>query len=231
MTDTDRRDRRLLFAGSAGIAAVAVIVAALLRAGGTPPVSAAPAAGSGAPPVAGTASAAAAAAGAGGCAVVPLAADLGEARAAGASIVLAHGTLTGRTVPEPRVRAEMALGGVETLAGPVVADGAKVWVPTARGPAGPLPGADAGSLWGPDGALFGIVWPQRLTHDPTGPTLRVAPVVGEQVIFSAAGCWSGGGHPFAGPLAEVPESGDYARAARTGFDPVPLDTVRRAARG
>ncbi|MEV4509452.1 hypothetical protein AB0K00_10895 [Dactylosporangium sp. NPDC049525] len=220
-----RRRWRLAVGGSVAAAiAIAGLVAVLAWPGGSDPAPATRAAGSATP-------AASAAAAADGCVVMSLAETFAQARQAGASIVLAHGTLTGRGTADPEVQAEMVLDTVETLAGPPVAERTAVWVSTARGPAGPIPGADAGSLWAPDGALFGIVWPQSATNWPTGTTLRVAPVVDRQVILSNAGCWGTEGTPFTGSLAEVPGSESYARAARTGFTAVALDTVRRAAAG
>ncbi|GAA2611849.1 hypothetical protein GCM10010399_48400 [Dactylosporangium fulvum] len=227
-----QRRRRMILWGSAFGIAVAVVVAALVWSAGAPQPLTTQAAQSGAAQMSSPSSSSTGPEAANGCGGMLLTETLARARQAGGSIVLAHGTLTGRSTADPEVQAEMVLNAVETLAGPPVADRTMVWLSTARGPSGPIPGADAGSLWAPDGSLFGIVWPQRLTNWPTGTTLRVAPVVDQQVIFSNAGCWAGvEGQPFTGKLAEVPGSDSYARAARTGFTAVPLDTVRRAATG
>jgi hypothetical protein len=227
-----RRRHQMALGGSAAGIALAVAATALAWPGGHPNTPMTHAAPSAAAPVASPPPSAAGPAVADGCAFMPLPDVLASARQAGASIVIAHGTLTGRRATDPQV--EMALDAVQTLAGPPVADHTTVWLYTATGPSGPIPGADAGSLWATDGALFGVVWPQRLTGSPTGATMRVAPVVDQQVILSSAGCWSADGltgRPFTGKLAEVPGSDSYARAARTGLTAVPLDTVRRAAQG
>jgi hypothetical protein len=72
------------------------------------------------------------------------------------------------------------------------------------------------------------------TGTTVGPVLRVAPVVGGQVIFSSAGCWDTSGvptQPFHGRLTEIPGSGSYGRAAAGGFHAVPLSTVERLISG
>lgn len=167
-----------------------------------------------------------------GCAAMPLEATLAEARHAGASVVEAQGTLTGRTVAQDGpVYHQMVLRAVTTLSGPAVPDGTQVWVSAATGPSGPIPGADSGALWSKDGRLFAILW----RNQAPGPTLRIAPMVANDVIFSSAGCWDTAGlpgRPFTGPLSEVPGSGSYARAAHTGgFHAVPRATIESLARG
>ncbi|MET7395190.1 hypothetical protein ABZS66_17040 [Dactylosporangium sp. NPDC005572] len=214
----------MVLGGAVSGIAVAVVVTALAWSADTPQAPTTQAAQTGAEHVSSPPSLPTGPAAADGCGAMPLTETLARARQAGASIVLAHGTLTGRSTADPEVQAEMVLDGVETLAGPPVADRTTVWLSAARGPSGPIPGADAG-------ALFGIVWPQRLTNWPTGTTLRVAPLVDQQVILSNAGCWGAEGQPFTGRLAEVPGSDSYTRAARTGFTAVPVNTVGHAATG
>ncbi|PYC88420.1 hypothetical protein C7C46_00670 [Streptomyces tateyamensis] len=157
---------------------------------------------------------------------------LADARGRGASIIVAKGTLTGHTGPEGLPYAEMQLTDVHTLSGPSMASGSHVWANSAHGPSGPIPGADAGALWATDGSLFAIIWPQPSGGFLTGPTMSVAPVVGNQVILSTAGCWNTTGltsTPFTGPLAEIPGSDSYTRAAVNGLHGVPLDTIQALA--
>ncbi|MFF7635274.1 hypothetical protein ACFZB9_19275 [Kitasatospora sp. NPDC008050] len=164
------------------------------------------------------------------CPVDPLAQVLAAARESGASVITAKGALTGRPGPESPSYVELRLTDVRTVSGPTVASESHAWIYSALGPSGPMTGTDAGSLWAADGSLFGIVRPRSSSVD--GPTVRVAPVVGDQVILSRAGCWSASdlaGRPFTGPLAEVPGSNSYARAAETGFVAVPLNSVEALA--
>ena len=168
-----------------------------------------------------------------GCASVSLARTLATARSSGASVVVARGTLTGNRVQDGGpVYDAMILRSVRTISGPLIASGSVGWVFGARGQSGPLPGADAGALWAADGQLFAIVWPRRATGLTVGPTLRIAPLVNGQVIFSAAGCWDATGLPsdaFTGRLAEIPGSDSSSRAAGSGFHAVPLATVEQLA--
>ncbi len=169
-----------------------------------------------------------------GCAAMSLDETLAAARSGGASVVIAHGALPGRQTQDSggSVYDAMVLSSVRTLAGPAIASGSTVWVSGGRGPSGPVPGTDAGALWAPDGQLFGIVWPQQATGLSVGLTLRIAPVVNDQVILSTAGCWDATGLPstlFHGQLAELPGSNSYARAAASGFHAVPLSTVEHLA--
>jgi hypothetical protein len=162
-----------------------------------------------------------------GCGSVSLPETLAMARQGGASVIVATGSLTGETA---QVHHQMVLRSVRTLSGPVVVSGSTGWLNSALGPSGPIPGADAGALWAPDGRLFAIVWPARVTGTAVGPVLRVAPVVDDQVIFSSAGCWDTAGlpsRPYHGRLAEVPGSDSYARATPNGFHAVPLATVEQ----
>ncbi len=61
--------------------------------------------------------------------------------------------------------------------------------------------------------------------------MRVAPVVDGQVVLSTAGRWleDRPTHAFPGPLAEIPGSDSYRRAAEGGFQTVPLSEVERLA--
>jgi hypothetical protein len=165
-----------------------------------------------------------------GCASMSLADTLAAAVRGGATVILANGSLTSAHVLDNQAYDEMRLHSVRTLAGPALAADSTGWVAGGSGPAGPLPGADAGALWAPDGSLFAIAWPADRTGTKVGPLLRVAPVVDGQVIFSSAGCWDTTGlasRPYSGRLAEVPGSGSRARAAAGGFHAVPLTDVEK----
>jgi hypothetical protein len=164
-----------------------------------------------------------------GCASVSLQETLAMARQGGASVIVADGSLTGKTALNG-IYHEMILRSVQTLSGPAIASGSTGWIDSSRGPAGPIPGADAGTLWATDGRLFALAWPARATGTAVGPLLRAAPVVDGQVIFSSAGCWDTAGlptRPYSGQLAEIPGSNSYTRAAPFGFHAVPLTTVEQ----
>lgn len=164
-----------------------------------------------------------------------MAETLATARRSGASVIVAVGSLTGKTaVSGGQVYYQMSLRSVRTLSGPPIASGSTGWIGSTRGPAGSIPSADAGALWGTDGRLFAIAWPARMTGTTVGPVLHVAPVAGGRVILSSAGCWDSVGLPslpYHGRLAEIPGSKSYRRAAPGGFHAVPLATIERLANG
>jgi hypothetical protein len=169
-----------------------------------------------------------------GCASMSLQQTLTLARQGGASVIIATAALTGRTATDEQVYHEMVLRNVQTLSGPSITSDSTGWVGSARGPAGPIPGADAGALWATDGHLFAIVWPARQTGTTIGPVLRIAPIVNGQVILSSAGCWDATGlaaQAYQGPLAEIPGSDSYARASGNGFHAVALATVEQLLTG
>lgn len=199
-----------------GIAAVAVIaVTAVLQPWSTPKTAAKPQV-------------------ADGCATIPLRETLASARQGGASIIVANSSLTGKTKSDGDIYYQVKLRSVQTLSGPAVTASKTAWIDSGRGPAGPVAGSDAGPLWATDGRLFAIAWPAHTAGTTVGPVLRIAPVVGSQVIFSSAGCWDTGNlptQPFHGQLAEIPGSKSYAHAARYGFHAVPLSTVEQLSAG
>ncbi|MFL4901703.1 hypothetical protein ACJ6WF_00540 [Streptomyces sp. MMS24-I2-30] len=167
-------------------------------------------------------------------AVDPFEENFTTAREEGFSVVLAKGVLTGRSASDAGpVYAEMRLTEVRTLSGPEIRSGSTVWLDSDAGSdGGPVPGAPTGSLWARYGSLFGIVGPQSAEGAPEGSAMRVAPVVDGQVVLSTAGCWREEGRPthaFPGPLAEIPGSDSYRRAAEVGFQTVPLSEVERLA--
>ncbi|GII59250.1 hypothetical protein Pth03_76390 [Planotetraspora thailandica] len=233
-TKRGKRAHRRVLAAAGGAVAVAVPAILLWTAGLGAPAPDSSAAHGSAPTTAGAPE------GASACATVSLQRQFAEAREGGASVILAKGTLTGRRGPHdpefyPEVYAEMRLTDVRTLSGPAIPSGSHAWISSDHGPTGPIPGTPSGSLWAPDGSLFGIIWPQSATGEPVGPTMRVAPVVKGQLILSTAGCWRWSAEgtpttPFSGPLAEIPGSDSYKRAAEWGFRAVPLSVVELATR-
>ncbi|MFF4830024.1 hypothetical protein ACFY20_45775 [Streptomyces sp. NPDC001312] len=208
-----RARRRVLAAGCAAVVAAGVIT--LWSAGS------------------GTPTAPTATYGASGCATFPLQENFTTAREEGFTVVLAKGVLTGRSAsPAGPVYAEMRLTDVKTLSGPEIRSESTVWLRSDAGPdGGPVPGTPTGSLWARDGNLLGIIAPEPDPGGPEGPVMRVAPVVDGQVVLSTAGCWleDRPTHAFPGPLAEIPGSNSYRRAAESGFQTVPLSKVERLA--
>lgn len=167
--------------------------------------------------------------GAQGCADIPLGEVVSDQLSRGASVITAIGKLDGNTQDRELTYYGMVLTSVNTLAGPVVKDQSISWINPQVGPSGPIPGGSTGALWATDGKLFGFYMPDSSNLGDTGSTLRIAPVVDGNVIFSSAGCWSTSGlngHPFAGALSEVPGSDTYARTVRQGgFTAVSLRSV------
>ncbi|HEX6499848.1 MAG TPA: hypothetical protein VF054_12565 [Micromonosporaceae bacterium] len=221
----DKRHRyarnRWLVAASGGVAAAAIVVV-VTSLGAPSPHSVVPGERDSPPPAV-----------ANGCAVIPLSQTLAMARQSGASVIVATGTLTGKTA-DRQLYHEMTLQSVQTITGPPIASGSSGWINGQQGPAGPVPGTDAGALWAPDGRLFAIAWPETATGTTIGPVLRIAPVVGDKVVFSTAGCWDTTGlptQPYHGTLAEIPGSNSYARAATSGFHALALTTVEQLLTG
>ena len=169
----------------------------------------------------------------GSCAAISLKDTIASAVQQGASVIVATGALTGKSVTGNPATSEaaafyaMALTSVQTLRGPQVASGSTAWIP------GAAPGTSAsvtGALLAPGGRLFAIVWPQAATHDPVGPTLRLAPIVGADVVFSPSGCWDVTGlqpsqYQPGPPLRSVP--GGVLFGAENGLYTVPLAAVER----
>lgn len=224
-----RRSRNRGLAACGGLATAGIIAAAAVLQPWAPTQSHTVARRTSQPPVTSPAS---------GCATVSIPQTLATARRSGASVIIAVGSLTSKTaVSSGQVYYQMRLRSVRTLSGPAIASGSTGWIGSTRGPAGPIPSADAGALWGADGRLFAIAWPARVVGTSVGPVLHVAPVAGSSVILSSAGCWDSAGlrtRPYHGKLAEIPGSKSYARAAPGGFHAVSLaiieQLVSRAAR-
>jgi hypothetical protein len=197
----------------------------------------------------------------GSCAGTPLKSQLAAAAHGGASLIVAVGTLTGKSMTGDQVTGDqvtgnqvtgnqvtgnqatagapafyaMTLTSVQTLRGPAVASGSTAWIP------GPAPGATAtpenSALLAPGGRLFAIAWPRAATHDPVGPWLRLAPVVGADVVFTPYGCWNLTGlapdqYQASTPLRPVPGGANFGgthQAAENGLYTLPLATVEQLA--
>jgi hypothetical protein len=172
------------------------------------------------------------------CAAISLKDTIASALRGGASVIVATGTLTGKPVTGNPATAgaaafyRMTLSSVQTLRGPAVASGSTAWIP------GPAPGATASvtsALLAPDGRLFAIVWPKAATHDLVGPTLRLAPIVGTDVVFTPSGCWDvtalqPSQYQANTPLQSVPRGtpiGGANQPAENGLYAVPLTTVEQ----
>jgi len=137
------------------------------------------------------------------CANEPLADSLARAVDGGASVLLATGGFTGTVrlgdgeigVPY----SEIALSEGSTLAGAELATPVSAWV------YGDLAAADdtaaggttgeTSSLWARGGRLIAVVDPAAGGSGLPGPVIRVAPVVGDDVIMGWVGCWSTQGVP------------------------------------
>ncbi len=166
-------------------------------------------------------------AGAAGCASDPMARILADARARGASIITAKGTLAVPALPGFPY-SQLELRDVHTLAGPAVTPGARAWVFTPPKPPGLPVDMDTGTLLAPDGSLFGIVDVRADVQGRIGAFIRATPLVADQVVLSSGECWLApdlAGTPFSGPLWEVPGSDSYTRAVVGGIRAVPLATV------
>jgi hypothetical protein len=261
----ERYQRLLAASGGLAVVVVLIVGVGLLahapsssssssQAGGTAaqaPVSSAPAAGSGAsraaqagpqkngvavPSPRGQYSASSGSGSSGSCAANPLKQAITDALRHGASVIVATGTLTGKSVtgnPAASGAAAfyaMTLSSVQTLRGPPVPSGSTAWIP------GPAPGASASvtsALLAPGGRLFAIVSPRAATHDLVGPTLRLAPIVGTDVVFTPSDCWDVAAlrpshYQASTPLKSVPGGTPFGgpnQPAENGLYAVPLATV------
>jgi hypothetical protein len=174
------------------------------------------------------------------CVATPLKDAIASAVRQGASVIVATGTLTGKSVTGNPVTAgsaafyAMTLSSVQTLRGPVIASGSTVWIP---GPAPGTPASVTNPLLAPGGRLFAIVSPKAVTRYLIGPTLRLAPVVGGDVVFTPYGCWDVAGlqpsqYQANTRLRSVPGGvafGGANQPAENGLYAVPLATVEQIA--
>ena len=148
-------------------------------------------------PAATSAAAAGMPGGAGICANETLAESMTRAVDNGASVIVGSGAFTGTVrsgdgeigVPY----SEVALTVDSTLAGRTVAPALSAWVygDLAAGGQSATTG-ETSSLWARGGRLVAVIDPQTGAGLP-GPVVRVAPVIGDDVIFSWVGCWSTAG--------------------------------------
>ncbi len=177
------------------------------------------------------------------CAGAPLKSQLAAAVRDGASVIVAAGTLTGRSVAgDPAAAAAgagafyaMTLHSAQTLRGPAVAPGSTAWIP------GPAPGTTANpensALLAPGGRVFAVVWPKAATRALAGPVLQLAPVVAADVVFTPYTCWNLVGlqpdqYQASAPLRPVPGGANFGgthQAAENGLYTLPLATVRQIA--
>jgi hypothetical protein len=170
---------------------------------------------------------------------VPLKDSIAAALRSGASVIIATGRLTWKSVTASPATAgapafyAMTLSSVQTLRGPAIAPGSVAWVP------GPAPGSSAGpensALLATGGRVFAIATPRSASHGPAGPVLRLAPVVGGDVVFTPYGCWDVSGlrpSQYQGtarlePVPSGPVVSGAARPAESGLYAVPLATVEQ----
>jgi hypothetical protein len=265
----ERYQRLLAASGGLAVVVVLIVGVGLLAhapssssssspAGGTAaqaPVSSAPAAASGAgraaqggtqknapvaPSPSGQYSASSGSGSSASCAANPLKQAIADALRHGGSVIVATGTLTGKSVtgnPATSGAAAfyaMTLSSVHTLRGRAVAAGSTAWIP------GPARGASASvtsALLAPGGRLFAIVSPKAATHDLVGPTLRLAPIVGADVVFTPSDCWDVAAlqpsqYQANTPLKSVPDGAAFGgphQPAENGLYSVPLATVEQVA--
>lgn len=167
--------------------------------------------------------------GAGICANETLADSMTRAVDNGASVLLATGGFTGTVAPgdgEIGVPySEVTLTEGSTLAGPAVATPVSAWVPgdlAATGQASAT--GETSSLWARGGRLIAVVDPASGGSGLPGPVIRVAPVVGHDVVMGWVGCWSTQGVPsrdFAGTVDLFDDRGRHPtemQLAAVGLD-------------
>jgi hypothetical protein len=175
------------------------------------------------------------------CTGAPLKSQLAAAVRDGASVIVAAGTLTGKSVTGDPAAAgapafyAMTLHSAQTLRGPAVAPGSTAWIP------GPAPGTTASpensALLAPGGRVFAVAWPKAATRDPVAPTLQLAPIVGTDVVFTPYSCWNLAGlqpgqYQASTPLRPVPGGANFGgthQAAENGLYTLPLAAVRQIA--
>lgn len=145
------------------------------------------------------------------CANETLAQSMTRAVAAGSSIVLATGGFTGATalgdgeIGVPFSEVAMTVG--TTLAGPDLPPTMSAWVfgdLAADGDSATT--GETSSLWARGGRMIAVVEPDNDWSGLSGPVIQVAPVIGDDVIFSWVGCWSTNGvesREFDGTVVDV----------------------------
>ena len=134
------------------------------------------------------------------CANETLADSLSRAVEGGASVVLATGRFTGTVRSADGEIAvpysEVVLTDASTLAGPELPAAGSAWVYGDLAAAGPASATgETSSLWARGGRLVAVVDPASDWSGLPGPVIRVAPVVGDDVVMGWVGCWSTQGVP------------------------------------
>lgn len=145
--------------------------------------------------------------------------SLSDSLQTGSSILTGHIALTGRQRDVDGVRfVEMSFSGAQTLAGPRSAESFYSWLPAGRSPdddASNTPG-----LWAPDGSVVAVLTSGQKAYRGVDSTLRIAPRIGDKIIYNADQCWSAPPElrtsPWSGKLAEVPGSNALVNA-RSSF--------------
>lgn len=140
-----------------------------------------------------------------------------RASGGGRSIGLATGGFTGATaLGDGEIGApfsEVAMTIDSTLAGPDLPPTMSAWVYgdlAADGDSATT--GETSSLWARGGRMIAVVEPDHDWSGLSGPVIRVAPVIGEDVSFSWVGCWSTNGVEsleFDGPVDVFDERGRH----------------------
>ena len=119
----------------------------------------------------------------------------GDPNAAGRALA----TATPSTVPARGEAAGGSAAGIcanETLAGPQLPAAGSAWVYGDLAAAGQASATgETSSLWARGGRLVAVIDPASDGSGLPGPVIRVAPVVGDDVIMGWVGCWSTQGVP------------------------------------
>ncbi len=171
------------------------------------------------------------------CANETLAESMARAVDAGQSVVLATGGFTGMTTTADGEigvpYSEVALRVDEQLAGPALPESLSAWVFGDLGAAGASAVTPEGqSLWAAGGRMIAIVDAATEFADLPGPAIRVAPVVGDDVILSYVGCWTTQGvtvRPFDGGAQVFDDAGLHPTG--TELWALPLGDFRAALPG
>lgn len=134
------------------------------------------------------------------CANETLADSMARAVDAGASVVQARGAFTGTVrLSDGEIglpSSEVMLTEVSTLAGPAIGGPLSAWVFGDLAASGTTATTgETSSLWATGGRLIAVVDAVSTGSGLPGPVIRVAPVVGNDVVLGWVGCWSTQGVP------------------------------------
>lgn len=168
------------------------------------------------------------------CANESLADSMARAVDAGASVVLASGAFTGTVrVGDGEISlpySEVALTDGSTLAGPQLSTPFSAWVYGDLAATGTTATTgETASLWAAGGRLIAVVDPASGGSGLPGPVIRVAPVVGTDVVMGWVGCWSTQGvptHEFIGTVELFDDRGQHPTEMQ--LSAVSLDDFRAA---